>query len=148
MAGFGIAIVLVTLFQLRETVKADWSRLSLAGSVHSYRDILHNRQYVTVTVALTALIGAVYANSARLHTLRTLPTRAVRLAGRPTRPFATVHCMMRQWSSQARLLTSARWKSGNPCRVRRAHSGRVEQSGYRAATDHRAPAALFREEME
>ena len=63
MAGFGIAIVLVTLLQLRETVTADWSRLNFAASVRSYREILQDRQYLAATVALAALIGAVYANN-------------------------------------------------------------------------------------
>ena len=63
MAGFGVAVVAVALFALKETVKADLSRLKPLELLRSYGILLTNGHFMTVALVIGGSTGAIYAQA-------------------------------------------------------------------------------------
>ena len=63
MALFGIAVVLATVFALKETVVPDRSRFSFRGLASSYVVILGNAQFLGASGVVAGTIGAIYAQA-------------------------------------------------------------------------------------
>jgi DHA1 family bicyclomycin/chloramphenicol resistance-like MFS transporter len=63
MTGFGIAVVLVTAFGLRETVVPDRARLHPVALAASYREVLANRHFLTTAGIVSGAVGALYAQA-------------------------------------------------------------------------------------
>lgn len=60
MAAMGVAVIYVTLFMLRETVKRDLSRLRPRALIASYRSLVTNPYFMGASLIVAAAIGAVY----------------------------------------------------------------------------------------
>ncbi len=63
MVGFGLGIVLVTAFFLRETVVPDRARLSLRALGGAYGEVLGNRHFLTTAGIIASGVGAIYAQA-------------------------------------------------------------------------------------
>lgn len=60
MAVMGVAVILITLFSLRETVKRDLSRLRPRALLASYRCLLTSPYFMLASFVIAGSIGAVY----------------------------------------------------------------------------------------
>ncbi len=63
MAGFGLAVVAVALFALKETVVADLSRLKPLELARSYGTLFTNGHFMTVSLGIGGSVGAIYAQA-------------------------------------------------------------------------------------
>lgn len=63
MAGFGLAVVATALLALKETVDADPARLNPLALLRSYATLVTSGRFMTVSLALGASIGAIYAQA-------------------------------------------------------------------------------------
>lgn len=60
MAIMGVAVILITIFSLRETVKRDLSRLRPKALIASYRALLTTPYFMLASLVLSTSIGALY----------------------------------------------------------------------------------------
>lgn len=63
MAVFGVVIMLVTAFWLRETVVPDRSRLRPRALVGAYGAVLGNRHFLVCSAVVAGAVGAIYAQA-------------------------------------------------------------------------------------
>lgn len=63
MLAFGLIVILVALFAMRETVEADLTRLKPRQLAGSYLMLLGHRHFLTTTMVLAGAIGAIYAQA-------------------------------------------------------------------------------------
>lgn len=61
MVLFGVAVILVTVFALRETVTRDLSRIRPMAILRSYRTLLASRYFMYPSLMLGGTVGALYA---------------------------------------------------------------------------------------
>jgi DHA1 family bicyclomycin/chloramphenicol resistance-like MFS transporter len=63
MAGFGVAVMLVTALAMRETVAADLSRLKPGALAAAYAHVLADRRFLVAAGIVSCAIGALYAQA-------------------------------------------------------------------------------------
>jgi DHA1 family bicyclomycin/chloramphenicol resistance-like MFS transporter len=61
MAAISVAIVLMTIFAVRETVRRDLSRIRPRALMRSYRDLLTNPRFLLPSLVVAGTSGAIYA---------------------------------------------------------------------------------------
>ena len=63
MTLFGVGLIAVVIFGLKETVVADRSRLNFAVLGRNYKMLLTNRHFLTAALVMGGALGAVYAQA-------------------------------------------------------------------------------------
>ncbi|MBO0664537.1 multidrug effflux MFS transporter [Jiella sp. MQZ9-1] len=60
MAGFGIAVILVTVGFMRETIEPDRSRIKPRAIFAAYRELTTNRHFLATSLTVAGSVGALY----------------------------------------------------------------------------------------
>lgn len=63
MTFFGLGIIAVVIFAMKETVVADRSRLNFPALGRTYKMLLTNRHFITASLVMGGALGAIYAQA-------------------------------------------------------------------------------------